>query len=195
MHQTSSRFVWWPWRRQRLLLNFQDSALKATPASDTEHAECVEGVTAKLQLLLNFSNVEISFKAEISGLGCLSRHPYFLRRHEPCSSVHSLSFTKHQGYRMSTATPLDQSLQRTISTLNLQTIKEDMEDKELLIIKDQKHSALKATLASKLPRASTEGQDRLMDQRVCSASLFEGLVALLLVPSCILAAQSILLAT
>ena len=108
----------------------------------------------------------------VSGLGCLSRHPYFLRRHEPCSSVHSLSFTKHQGYRMSTATPLDQSLQRTISTLNLQTIKEDMENKELLIIKDQKHSALKATLASKLPRASTEGQDRLMDQPACSASLF-----------------------
>ena len=41
---------------------------------------------------------------------------------------------------MSTATPLDQSLQRTISPLNLQTIKEDMEDKELLIIKDQAES-------------------------------------------------------
>ena len=53
----------------------------------------------------------------------------------------SFAFTKHQGYRMSTATPLDQSLQRTISPLNLQTIKEDMEDKELLIIRDQNESA------------------------------------------------------
>ena len=172
MHQISSRLLWWPWRRQRLLLNFQDLALTATPASDTEHAECVDGVTAKLQLLLNFSDVEISFEVEISGLGCLSRHPYFLRRHEPCSSVHSLSFTKHQGYRMSTAIPPDQSLQRTISPLNLQTIKEDTEDKELLIIKDQAEPVPEATIASKLPRLSTEGQNRLMGQSACSASLF-----------------------
>ena len=42
---------------------------------------------------------------------------------------------------MSTATPLGQSLQRTISMRSLQTITEDMEDKELLIIKDQAETA------------------------------------------------------
>ena len=42
---------------------------------------------------------------------------------------------------MSTTTPLDQSLQRIASPLDLQTIKEDMEDKELLMIKDQAESA------------------------------------------------------
>ena len=42
---------------------------------------------------------------------------------------------------MSTATPLEQPLQRTISMRSLQTIKEDMDDKEFLIINDQAESA------------------------------------------------------
>ncbi len=41
---------------------------------------------------------------------------------------------------MSTATTLDGSLQRTISMRSLQTIKEDKEDQDLLIIKDQAES-------------------------------------------------------
>ena len=42
---------------------------------------------------------------------------------------------------MSTATPLSQSLQRTISMRSLQTIEEDMDDKEMSIIKDGAESA------------------------------------------------------
>ena len=42
---------------------------------------------------------------------------------------------------MESATPLGQSLQCTTSRLSLQTIEENMEDKDILIIKDQAESA------------------------------------------------------